>query len=82
MARASDEPKARSPLEEARATLYAAPLEEFVDLRGRLAADLRGRGDKELAKSVLALRKPNGPAWGLNQLVRQQREGRAVDREP
>jgi hypothetical protein len=74
MARASDELKAEPALEEARATLYAAPLEEFVALRGRLVADLRARGEKELAKSVLALRKPNVPAWGLNQLVRQKPE--------
>jgi hypothetical protein len=66
--------KARSPFEAARDSLYAAPLSEFVRLRARLAADLKAKGDTELAKALLALRRPNASAWGLNQLSRRRPE--------
>jgi hypothetical protein len=62
------------PPEAARDALYAAPLPEFLDLRARLAAELRTEGKKALAKAVLALRKPNAVAWGLNQLARRHPE--------
>jgi hypothetical protein len=62
------------PPEAAREALYAAPLAEFVPLRARLAAELRARGEKQLAAAVLAVHKPNVPAWGLNQLARRHPE--------
>src|ERR1700733_9867313 len=62
------------PPEAARDALYAAPLSDFTGLRARLAEELRAKGEKALAKTVLALRKPNAAAWGLNQLARRQPE--------
>jgi hypothetical protein len=60
------------PPEAAVEALYGAPLSEFVDLRARLAAELRAGGEKDIANAVLALRKPNAAAWGLNQLARRE----------
>ncbi len=64
----------KSPLEAARDALYAAPLAEFVASRARLAAELRTKGEKELAKTVLALRKPSVVAWAMHQLLTRQPE--------
>jgi len=58
----------------ARAALYAAALPAFLELRARIAAELRAEDKKDLAKAVLALRKPNTVAWGLNQLARRHPE--------
>jgi hypothetical protein len=54
--------------------LYAAEPGDFVAERKRLAAALRKEGRKSEAARVLELRKPTGPAWAINQLVRRQRE--------
>jgi hypothetical protein len=64
----------RTQLDEARDALYAAPLEEFVALRAKLAASRKAEGDKAGAKAVLALRKPSTAAWGLNELARRHPE--------
>lgn len=51
--------------------LYAVPLADFVKAR-KQAAD--GADDTELAKQVLALRKPSAAAWAVNALAREQGE--------
>ena len=56
-------------LDEALDELYGAPLDEFVAERKRLAQKLGGDEAKELTK----LKKPNVPAWVLNQLARRER---------
>ena len=50
--------------------LYAAPPSSFTSLRTDAVKEARGRGDRELAKAIGALRKPTRSAWVLNQLVR------------
>jgi len=50
--------------------LYAAPPSSFTQLRTDAVKEARGRGDRELAKAIGALRKPTRSAWVLNQLVR------------
>jgi hypothetical protein len=52
--------------------LYGLTLEEFVGARNALAKRLRAEGDGKAAKRVGALRKPNVPAWTINQLVRSR----------
>jgi hypothetical protein len=54
--------------------LYAAPLEQFVDLRRQLAAELRARGEIEASREVAAAKKPSRPAWALNQVARRHPE--------
>jgi hypothetical protein len=49
--------------------LYAAPLADFVGLRKRLAAELRGAGDVAGATEVSAAKKPSRTAWVLNQVA-------------
>jgi len=55
---------------EAAETLYAAPLDQFVAERKRLAAELKAGGDKAAAKTVAELRKPTTSAWVVNRLWR------------
>jgi len=50
--------------------LYAAPPSSFTQLRTDAVKEARGRGDRELAKAIGALRKPTRSAWVINQLVR------------
>jgi hypothetical protein len=52
--------------------LYAAPLEEFVAERSRLAKELRAAGDRDAAAEVAKLPKPTAPAWALNRFAREQ----------
>ena len=52
------------------AELFAAPLDEFVATRNRIAKELRSEGDDALAAEVAALRKPTTVVWGLDQLAR------------
>jgi hypothetical protein len=60
-------------LEDAIDQLYRGPLSDFTTARNALARERKGdRG------SILALRKPNVPAWGVNQLF--WRDRRAYDR--
>lgn len=51
--------------------LYAALPMEFTRRRDELIKSLRGRGDREAAKQVAALRRPSLPAWAINQLARR-----------
>jgi hypothetical protein len=51
--------------------LYGLPLDEFTAARDEAARELRRGGDREAADRVRALRKPNVPAWALNQLARR-----------
>ena len=54
-------------------TLYAAPLEEFVPRRKKLATKLRGEGERAAAMRVEDLRKPTTAAAVVNQLARAER---------
>ena len=51
--------------------LYAIPLDRFTSARDALAARLRIAGDAAESARVKALRKPNAPAWAVNQLARR-----------
>jgi hypothetical protein len=50
--------------------LYAAPREEFIALRKRLAKDARDTGDAKAAAEIDKLAKPTTAAWVANQLAR------------
>jgi hypothetical protein len=54
--------------------LYSGDFDGFVARRDELAKRLRSEGDREGADAVKKLRKPNQPAWALNQLGAKQRE--------
>ena len=56
------------------ATLYGAPLEEFVAERDALAKRLRSDGNGDLADEVHGLKKPSAAAWAVNQAVRAKPE--------
>lgn len=53
----------------ARRELYAAVLADFTPTRDRLAAEAKNAGARELAKEIVALRKPTRAAWTVNQLA-------------
>ncbi len=57
--------------------LYAAPIDAFTSTRNARAAAARKGGERELAASIAALRKPSMAAWACNLLSR--RSGRAID---
>lgn len=50
--------------------LYSLPLDQFTAERDASARRLREDGDRETADEVKKLRKPNRPAWAINQAVR------------
>jgi hypothetical protein len=52
--------------------LYGLPLADFTRARDELARRLGREGDREVAKTVKALRKPTVAAWALNQLARRR----------
>jgi hypothetical protein len=54
--------------------LYAAPPARFTPLRSELVAEARSAGDKDLATSIGALRKPTVAAWAVNHFVRGSAE--------
>ena len=54
--------------------LHAAPLEDFVAERKRLAKELRGAGERDAAAELAKFPKPTPPAWALNRLAREQPE--------
>jgi hypothetical protein len=54
--------------------LYGAPPEQFTARRDELARQAAAEGDKALATSVRALRRPTAAAWVVNSLVRQEPE--------
>ena len=49
--------------------LYRLPPEEFTAARDALARRLRASGDRDKADEVRKLRRPNAPAWALNQVA-------------
>ena len=51
--------------------LYAALPSRFTPLRSELVAEAKQAGDKELATSIGALRKPTVAAWAVNHFVRE-----------
>ncbi|MHA3834569.1 hypothetical protein ACXR8F_02490 [Terrabacter sp. AAH1] len=51
--------------------LYAALPSRFTPLRSELVAVAKQAGDKELATSIGALRKPTVAAWAVNHFVRE-----------
>jgi hypothetical protein len=53
--------------------LYGLVPEDFTARRDGEAADARRRGERELAASIKALKRPTSSAWLVNQLVRQRR---------
>jgi len=54
--------------------LYAAPPARFTPLRSELVAQAKSAGDKGLATSIGALRKPTTAAWAVNHFVREHDE--------
>lgn len=52
--------------------LYAGPPEQFVARRKERADEAKKAGDKELAKQVMALRKPTKSAWLVNLLAHHE----------
>lgn len=53
-------------LDEAVATLYALPVEQFLTRRAELVEGARGAGDAPLAAEIGRLRKPTAAAWAVN----------------
>ena len=51
--------------------LYAAVPARFTPLRSELVAEARAAGDRDLATSIGALRKPTVAAWAVNHFVRE-----------
>lgn len=64
---------AEADLERAVDELYGADLEQFVQVRTRLAKELRDAGNRADADALAKLRKPTVAAWVLNRLARQHR---------
>jgi hypothetical protein len=60
--------------DEATATLYRAPLSDFVAERKRLADELKAAGDKQGAARLGKLARPPVSAWVVNQLWWRERE--------
>lgn len=60
-------------LEQAADELYGADLADFVQVRARLAKELRAAGKGADADALAKLRKPSVAAWTLNQLARRCR---------
>ncbi|NIZ92835.1 hypothetical protein [Kineococcus rubinsiae] len=58
-------------LDEVAEELYGLAPEEFTAARDRRAKEARTAGDRDLATSVRALRRPSTAAWAVNQLVRR-----------
>lgn len=50
------------------ASLFQAPLEQFVPVRKQLSAELKAAGDKEGAARLLKLKRPTLSVWVVNQL--------------
>ncbi len=51
--------------------LYAVPPARFTPLRSELVAEAKSAGEKDLASSIGALRKPTVAAWAVNHFVRE-----------
>jgi hypothetical protein len=61
--------------------LYAVSPEDFVARRTALAAEVKGSGDKALAKQITGLRRPTKSAWLVNLVARAERDELAQLRE-
>ncbi|HKQ67718.1 MAG TPA: hypothetical protein VJT73_00190 [Polyangiaceae bacterium] len=57
----------------ARDELFAAPFDQFVETRARLAAELARAGQKDEGRALQKLRRPTLSAWATNQVVRRER---------
>jgi hypothetical protein len=55
--------------------LYRLPVDEFTSERNNLAARVAADGDKERAREIKALKKPNLAAWAVNQLAERHAAG-------
>ena len=55
--------------------LFTLPPSEFTAARNALVKQLRADKQREAADEVKALRRPNLPAWALNQVARSDPEG-------
>ena len=58
-------------LDEALTSLYSSSREEFLPTRADLVKQARAAGDRELATTIAAARKPTVAAWLLNQVSRE-----------
>lgn len=54
--------------------LYGLAPADFTARRNAEASEARRRGDRDLAASITALKRPTSSAWLVNQLVRQRAE--------
>lgn len=61
-------------LEKALDDLYSVSLDDFVETRKRLVAELRAKGRKDDALILSKARKPTAAAWTLNQISRRYRK--------
>ncbi len=61
-----------SALAEALATLYAAPLDQFVAARREAVLRLRAAGEVAASRFIAAAGKPTRTAWALNQIARRR----------
>ncbi|MBE7192499.1 MAG: hypothetical protein INR66_08420, partial [Gordonia polyisoprenivorans] len=55
--------------------LYGLPPGDFTGRRNALARQARGAGDRDLAATIAALRRPTQSAWLLNQWIRRYPDG-------
>jgi hypothetical protein len=62
------------PIEQAADELYGLPPGDFTRARDERAKRLRGKGEREAANAVKALRRPTVAAWALNQLSRRRKK--------
>jgi hypothetical protein len=58
-------------LDDALTSLYSVTREEFIPTRDDLVRQARAAGDRELATTIAAARKPTVAAWLLNQVSRE-----------
>lgn len=54
--------------------LYGLPADQFIGARAAYVKQAKAEGERELAASVQALKKPTVAAWLVNQLARQHRD--------
>ncbi|WP_093078032.1 hypothetical protein [Pseudonocardia oroxyli] len=59
-------------IEAAADELYGVPPEDFVPVRDELVAEAKAADDKEAAKAIGRLRRPNQAAWLANLLARER----------
>jgi len=62
------------PMSPSRRELFRVDPNDFVARRTELVRELRGRGEKDQAAEIKALRRPTVPVWALNQVASEQNE--------